>query len=424
MTRFLALVLFLPALCRAQPAPKSTAAPTLNRLDVQKMADRVLKETSAIRGLSIQRGVPTNVMSRAQIEKMMGGEIARPAVQTELNASQLYLRQVGLAPKNYDLRAGYTRLMGEQIAGFYSAQTRSFTTSDRVAPLELETVMAHELTHALQDQHFDLGRLDKWPRHESDSKLAFTSLVEGDATLVMSRYMTANPLRFFGVFMSSLGSLSKSNSAVLGQSPRSLRESLLFPYQSGLAFVTRIQTGGGWDAVSEAFNRPPLSTQQILHPGLYLENKAPEHIDLPDVRRALGSEWTLLDNDVNGEFGLSLVAGENGDISEANAAAANWAGDRYAIFGGPKGAVLVVQDSSWNNESGAKRWRAAYAHRTNLRFGSKAKEQTRGVLSVWNAAPDGTWLWQRGRRVVMLEGTVGAFNVERVMAILEKRPAH
>ena len=405
----------LPALCSAQPKP--TPIPTLNRLDVQKMADRVLKETSALRELSVKRAVPTSVMSPAQIEKFMAGEIERPSAQTELNAAQLYLRQVGLAPKNYDLKASYTRLMGEQIAGFYSPQTRAFTTSSRVAPLELETVMAHELTHALQDQHFNLARMEKWPKHESDSKLAFSALVEGDATLAMTRYMSANPLRFVGVLISSLGSANRGGSA-LSESPRVLRESLMFPYRSGLVFATSVQARGGWSAVSEAFSRPPQSTQQILHPELYFENKAPQKLAVPDVRRVLGSGWTLLEHDVNGEYGLGLVAGENGNVPEASAAAANWAGDRYAVFSGPKNAVLVVQDSVWNDVAGAKRWRTAYARRTKLRFGGKVKEQKRGALGVWNAAPDGVWLKQSGRRVVMIEGTVGAFNIGRVMAAL------
>lgn len=390
----------------------------MNRQTAQVMADRVLLETSKIRELSIKRPVPTSVKSRTQIEGFMARQIGEDVKADELRANELYLRQLGLAPRNFDLKASYTRLLGEQVAGFYDSKTGAFTTSERVAASEMDTVMAHELTHALQDQHFDLGRLDKAPRHESDSKLAVSALIEGDATLVMSRYMAANPLRFFGVLVSSLGSLGGGSTAQFNQAPRSMRESLLFPYSSGLAFVTRLQARGGWNAVSFAFSRPPKSTQQVLHFDSYLANKLPEKVAVPDVSRALGRDWKLLDHDVNGEFGLSLVAGENGNDAEAKLAASGWSGDRYAVFAGPKNAVLVVQDSLWNDEASAVKWRAAYAKRTGLRFGAKAKERQDGSLSVWNAAPDGVWLRQSGRRVVMLEGTVGSFDVTRVLKAL------
>ncbi|BCM90421.1 hypothetical protein IAD21_02273 [Abditibacteriota bacterium] len=427
MPRFLPLalgVLLLPIFAQAQPAPTATTTPTpeptITPETVQQMADRVMKETSAIRHLSIKRPVPTDVKTGAQIEKYMAAEIERQAKPDEIAAANLYLRQLGLAPKTFNIKTAYARLMGEQVAGFYSSRTRAFTTSTRVNPLELETVMAHELTHALQDQHFGLRRLENSPRHESDTTLALSSLVEGDATLVMTRYMSANPLRAFGMLASSLSTLlgGDKDSVELRQAPRMLRETLGFPYISGLKFVTQLHARGGWSSISNAFGRPPKSTQQILHFDQYLANKAPEKVAVPDVSRVLGSGWKLLDHDVNGELGLSLVAGEFVEPGVASAAAAGWAGDRYAVYSGPKGAVLVIQDSLWNNPASASYWRTTYALRTNTRFESRAKERHTGSLSLWNAAPDGVWLEQTGRRVIMLEGTVGAFDAKRVLAAL------
>ena len=403
-----------PAFAQPQPTPSPTPIPE----SVQAMADRVLKETGAIRGLTVKRTVPTRVFSSAQIEAFMAKDLQTQAKANEIKAAELYLRQLGLAPKNFDLKNSYTRLLGEQVAGFYDTRTHAFTTSSRVAPLQLETVMAHELTHALQDQHFDLGRTDTWPKHESDSRIAFSGLIEGDATLVMTRYMTANPLRAFGVVVSSLGEIGKSNTALLNSTPRILLETLQFPYTSGLQFVTRLHARGGWDAVSRAYKRPPASTQQILHFDLYWQNKAPEKVAVPDVSRVLGSGWKLLDHDVNGELGLSQVVNEFVDAATARAAASGWSGDRYAVFTGPKGAVLVVQNSLWNDAASASKWRAAYATRTQNRFAGQSEEKRDGAISSWNVASDGVWLEQKGRRVVMLEGTVGSFNAKRVLAAL------
>lgn len=382
------------------------------------MVNRILQEVSKIRELSVVRPVPASVKTRPQIEKFVSGEIERQASGNEIHAADLYLTQLGLAPKNFNLRASYTSLMGEQIAGFYDSRTRSFTTSDRVRPAELETVMAHELTHALQDQHFGLGKMDKQPKHESDSHLAYSALVEGDATLTMTRYMTANPLRIFGNLASSLGSLGGDQMVELKKTPRILREGLEFPYLGGMKFVAQLQQRGGWAQVSKAFDRVPQSSQQILHFDKYLANKAPIKVEVPDVRRVLGSGWTLLDHDVNGELGLSVIASQNGNETEAKAAAEGWAGDRYAVYSGPKKGVLVIQDSVWDTGAAATRWRLAYAKRTGARFGDKVKERREGTLSVWNAAPDGVWMQQKGRRVVMIEGTVGAFDSKKVLAAL------
>ncbi len=382
------------------------------------MADRVLKETSAIRGLSIKRSVPTRTFSSAQIEAFMAKDLQTQVKADEIKATELYLSQLGLAPKNFDLKNSFTRLLGEQVQGFYDTRTHAFTTSTRVAPLQLETVMAHELTHALQDQHFNLGRTDSWPKHESDSRIAFSGLIEGDATLVMTRYMTANPLRAFGVMVSSLGEIGKTNTDLLNSTPRVLLETLQFPYSSGLLFVTRLQSRGGWDAVSRAYKRPPASTQQILHFDLYWQNKAPEKVAVPDVSRVLGRGWKLLDHDVNGELGSSQLVSQFADAALARDAASGWSGDRFAVYSGPKNAVLIVQDSRWNDAASAAKWRAAYATRTQNRFSGKAQERRDGALSVWNNAPDGVWMEQKGRRVITLEGTVGSFNARRVLAAL------
>lgn len=383
---------------------------------VQGMVNRVLKETSALRGLSIVRPVRSGVQNRAQVEAMIGREIQTSVSSDEINSSQLFLRQLGMAPANFDLKKSYTNLLGEQIAGYYDSKTGTFNTSDRISPGELETVMAHELTHALQDQHFNLSRLDKWPRHDSDAKLAMSSLVEGDATLVMSRYMTANPFRILG----ALGSVLRpqSDTAALRASPRLIRETLIFPYVQGMAFTTILYGKGGWAEVSRAFDHLPQSTQQVLHFDQYLAGKAPVHVGLRDVSARLGAGWKLFDHDVDGEMGSALVLGEFlPEKSEVDAATKGWAGDRYAVYGGPNHAALVVQDTLWDSPDAARAWRDAYAKRTSLRF-KNIPVQNRGALAVWNAAPNGVWMEQRGRRVLILEGTVGAFNAATVLGAL------
>ena len=137
-------------------------------------------------------------------------------------------------------------------------------------------VMAHELTHALQDQHFNLQRLSKWPHGDSDAELAAHALVEGDATLAMTRIRLAHP-----DLMAALMASASGASDQITRAPRSLREGLTFPFDQGLMWVTQLQQRGGWAAVSAAFAKMPLSSEQILHLEKYDSYEAPIKVTIP-----------------------------------------------------------------------------------------------------------------------------------------------
>jgi len=390
-------------------------APTVSAATVQSMVNRVLKETSQLRGLSILRPVKSGVQTRVGVEAMIRRELAGTS-SNELLASQEFLTQLGMAPRDFDLKRSTTSLLGEQVAGYYDPKSGTFYTSDHIGVGELETVMAHELTHALQDQHFDLKRLQDGPKHNSDARLALAALVEGDATLVMSRYMTANPFRFLGMLGSAL---VPHDSAAFNATPRALRESLLFPYMQGLTFNNQLVRMGGEAAVSRAFARLPKSTQQVMHFELYLKNKQPIPVPLRDVRPQLGKGWRLLDYDVNGEEGSALVLGQFlPNKSEVEAATKGWAGDRFSVYQGPKGAALVVQDTLWDSESAAKKWRDAYAKRTDIRFFQPNVAPYNNAGTQWNIGRDEVIIERSGTRVLILEDTLGAFDLAKVLAAL------
>src|SRR5690349_5611921 len=115
--------------------------------------------------------------------------------------------------------------------------------------------MAHELTHALQDQHFNLKRFEHWPKGDSDAQLAAHALVEGDATLAMKLYMEKNPLVTFAFLRSLRG--QGDTMEQYKQAPRALRESLLFPYDEGSEWAEQLYKRGGWETVSRAFKKLP-----------------------------------------------------------------------------------------------------------------------------------------------------------------------
>src|SRR5262249_5212155 len=154
-------------------------------------------------------------------------------------------------------------------------------------------------------------------------------LVEGDATLSMTDWQLQNlgPADFTELLQEAAGDPS---TAELQSLPAILRESLMFPYIQGLAFVQGLQMAGGWQKVDDAFSTPPASTEQILHPEKYAAGEAPVAVTLAsDLAKKLGSGWTVPLVDTFGEFQLGVwLAGAPGiDKATADAAAAGWGGD-------------------------------------------------------------------------------------------------
>src|SRR3989440_12897217 len=267
----------------AQLAPQQSATTTSAARNAALIAATVdvLKETSEIRQLSILRPVQSSTQSRAEIERTLIKNLDEEMTAAQAHASEVTLRKLGLAPDGFQYRALMTRLLTEQVAGYYDPKTQQFHLADWIDLDGQKPIMAHELTHALQDQHFNLRRFEHWPKGDSDAELAAHALIEGDATLAMALYVANNPLRALA-FLKSLGSTGLP-SEELDKAPRALRETLLFPYQDGEKWVNALYKRGGWNEVSQAFTTLPQSTEQILHPEKYFAHEAPVMVTLPDI---------------------------------------------------------------------------------------------------------------------------------------------
>jgi hypothetical protein len=279
--------------------------------------------------------------------------------------------------------------------------------------------MAHELTHALQDQHFNLRRFEKWPKGDSDAELAAHALIEGDATLAMTLYMAKYPLVALA-FIRSLGSLDAATEQ-FKQAPRALRESLMFPYEDGSAWATQLYRRGGWKMVSDAFTKLPQSSEQILHADKYFAYEAPLKVSVPELKSVLGPNWKRIDSDVNGEWGFYLILDEFiNDAEQSKRASAGWAGDRYVVYEGNRpDQVFLVELSAWDTENDAKEFFDAYARRTRRRY---TEAQTSEVNSSkdpnerleWKTANGSVVLERRGARVLILEGSASGVDVNAV----------
>lgn len=223
--------------------------------------------------------------------------------------------------------------------------------------------MAHELTHMLQDQHFGLVKLDsrgvaagliREADDRNDRHLGVLALTEGDATLVMTLWAQQN---LTTAQILGLGSASDPESlAILNAMPLILRETLFYPYASGLQFAFGLQGSGGWAAVDAAYADPPESTEQILHPEKYAAREEPVAVELPaDLAARLGDGWKVTLQDTFGEFDTRIWLQDVGGLPAVDAAsgAAGWGGDRLALVEHGSGAWAIAWHTAWDSAADA-----------------------------------------------------------------------
>jgi len=417
-TAVAALALASAAGVGAQKA-KPAAAVNPKTAAVRAATTEVLQETSEIRKLPILRPVRSGAQSRDEIEQMLVRNLNENASAEEMRASELTLKKLGLAPADFQLRPFIIKLLAEQVAGYYEPKTQEFYLADWIDIDGQKPVIAHELTHALQDQHFNLRRFEKWPKHDSDAELAAHSLVEGDASFLMMQYIVRNPERQLA-FMKSMGATGASATEQIEKAPRVLRETLLFPYFQGMGWVAGVYKQGGWDAVSAAYKDLPKSTEQILHNDKYAAGELPVKVSLRDISASLGRGWKMADNDVEGEWGYYLILDQilaSPDVSKK--ASAGWGGDRYALFTGPKPAdVLVVQKTVWDSEQDAREFFDAYVSRTTKRYGVEPSAAPAGGPATWKTSEGGALVKISGATVLILEGVPDGADANALAAAL------
>ena len=424
----------------AQPAPQQPATTSAAARNAALIAatQEVLKETSDLRQLSILRPVQSSTQSRAEIERAVMKNLDEEVTPADMHAAEVTLKKLGLAPPEFQYRALMIRLLTEQVAGYYEPKTRQFYLADWIDIDGQKPIIAHELTHALQDQHFKLRRFNNWPKGDSDAELAAHALIEGDATMTMAMYVASNPFRAL-TFLKSMGAMSVATEE-LDKAPRSVRESLLFPYQEGMNWTRALYKQGGWAEVSKAFTTLPQSTEQILHPDKYFAHEAPVKVLLPDITSLLNSgskksevrsersasgfqaisSWKRLASDVNGEWGFYLILDQFlKSPVESRRAAAGWAGDRTSVYENQTGDVLYVSLSTWDTENDAREFFDAYVKRTQLRYpmATTLTDSQRSVpgLQTWRTPEGVTAIELRGPRVLIVDGVTGEPGIDSLL---------
>ena len=381
---------------------------------------------------------------RENMKALILKEIDEDMTPEEFRANELAMKAFGLIPRDYNLKEVLAQVYAEEVAAFYDPKTKTMhlieepKVKEKKSPTFLErlfgksgefdkdenkTVIAHELTHALADQHYDLDAMQDAIKKDDDRSLALDALIEGEATLAMFGVgmddwegndiirLPAERMEFtfnlLAPFMPVMGA-----GKTLRDAPPIISESMIFPYFRGMVFCAKLANEGGWAAIDEVYRNPPLSTEQIMHPEKYrAKPDFPMTIDLGTLKA--GEGWKEIGRNVLGEMQTAILLRKHG----GKTAAAGWDGDRYAVFEDSRHSLGLVWQSTWDTEDDAREFARGYVGYQSAKVGNLGSPPKPIPDSVWRNLEDRLYVVERkGRDVAVVEGFSPAATVGLVDA--------
>src|SRR5580693_9372354 len=391
-----------PAITAPDPAKSAAAA------EFTAAADEVLAQMSQITGLKLRTPVKKTLRSREEIRAYVISEMNEDKEPAERYASARSAEAFGLLPKGFDIDSFMIDLLTEQIAGLYDPKAHEFYIADWIPLSDQRMVMAHELTHALEDQHFKIEDWVKAARPNDDAELARESVLEGSAMAAMVDYLlqgSGRSLKDLPDFDPSMLIGDMESTPMLKKAPPFLRDALIFPYLDGLNFSAAIVRPKGWDALSGVFAKPPVSTQQIMHPEMYFSFRVPPKADLPSLDKDLGADWVRLEDNLMGEFGWKEVLKQFLNEERAIPLAAAWSSDRYILFEQKKTKKLVlIARLDLADERATARFFAAYSEVLAKKYAKRTNEKRLEDFLTFDTADGGVFFKCVAMSCVSLEG--------------------
>jgi hypothetical protein len=353
--------------------------------------DEILKFASKDTNLPIKHEVKRRLTTRDEVVAYLEKNMSEDKDAQRLRRSELVLKKFGLLPPDFDLQGFLVKLLREQVAGYYDAKTKTVNLLDWIEPDAQRPVMAHELTHALQDQSFGLEKWMKRGDVDLDEKKnptpedlerdevseARQAVVEGQAMIVLVDYMlepTGKSLLNSPELANALkeGMLGgTADSPAFQNAPIFLKEALTFPYRYGLDFEAELlRSGGKPKAYAEAFTDPPQSTRQIMEPKTYLSGEKLEPMRLPDFKEDF-KNYERFDIGAMGEFDVGVLVDQYAGAETSRAIYPHWRGGYYYAVR-PKGdtaaPLSLLYVSRWSDGDSAGKFAAIYAKALEKRY--------------------------------------------------------
>jgi hypothetical protein len=311
-----------------------------------------------IRGLRLKGDIPVTYLSVAETEARFTAQFAKLISQDEIDTGVEENKMIGLFPPDLKIQRKDLADMTLELAGFYDDHHKDIVIIDRpltvVLPeryqnavtqmrkLDTMGVLGHELTHALQDQYFDIAAAQKKFKGNTDRELAYKAIVEGDATLsgfsVVTGRVDDETIDYFNSHLQDIVPVFMGR---MEGKPRAMTYPFIFQYTEGARFVAEAYHRNKWDGVNALFKDVPTSTQQIMHPELYFDHPTPALTVKLDGYQKVLRDWKKVDEDTLGELMLKIMLERTmGEDTPYVQAATKWAGDRIVAL--QKGTSLTV----------------------------------------------------------------------------------
>ena len=423
-----------------KPAPPPTAVSDQPQKPISKAqakalfrsVDEILQFVSQDTGLPIKHKVKRKLITREQVERYVGKSLADDKDAQRLERSQLVLEKFGLIPRGYDLHGEFLKLLGEQVAAYYDPKTKTVNLLDWVQPDLQRPVLAHELTHALQDQTIGLtqwlraGGKDHGPlpdRQEQvveEAQAARQNVSEGQAMLAMLDYTLApaglNVLKAPEAVDAMRASMTTgADLPVMASAPMYLRESLYMPYTFGLDFAREVLKKDGTQvAYAGVLEHPPADTLQIMRPETYLDKELVPPLAIPDLDKLIAPDYERYDFAGIGAFDVYLLARQYAPQSDAKQYYSHWRGGYYLavhLKSAPKDQVGVIYVSRWDTPEAATAFAKMYGEYVPTRYKGAERMASCPVSSDIGECPIQQWrtsdglvfIERRGAELLVLE---------------------
>jgi hypothetical protein len=408
----------LPALARGQdssPSPSlgdvarklrkdDTDEVRMTDADTKKLfdsVDKIFAFAATDSGMPRHAEVKRRLVSKADVEKYARGALAKEEFTQRFAQEELSLKKLGFLPREFNLKEFLVKSTGREVAAYYDDETKTISMLNWVPPDRQEPILAHELTHALQDQNYDL---QKWmkaapkpasnssKRDEADNDdgaAARKAVVEGQAMVVYVDYLLAPAGRSLEDTPDLIYSMEEpavkavQDSQMLHDAPMILREAGSFAYNEGLIFEGELLHKGGKDmAFAGAFARPPRNSHEVLQPEAYINGEKLPPTSVPDLKQLLGNDYEVYDSGGIGQIDVRAFLKQYGERRIADDLSSAWQGGAYVTFrrinadkdkaarelSATTADLALLYVSRWKTAQAAERYAHFYAAAVGLRY--------------------------------------------------------
>jgi hypothetical protein len=394
--------------------------------DLLRSVDEIMQFASADTKLPILKPVKRVIISREAANKYFAAKMNEDKSIQQVERSEVVLKKFGMLDHDFHLGSFMLGLLTEQVAGFYDPKSKTINLLDWVAPELQKPVLAHELTHALQDQHVDLKKWSEVTHYDiaktaaednehiqtDEADTAREAVIEGQAMVVFADYGLQAIHKTLATEPEVVEKMQdamadNSDSPLMARAPLMLQQTLMFPYREGLGFEAKIlQARGVSDAFAGTLNRPPSSSWEIMNPDSYLGRLPVPVLRMPNIHPLIDKDYLPYDVGVMGELDVRMLTELFAGQEQASALAPAWDGGIYfaaqrrsaktAEAKASTASIGLLYYSHWKNEPSARNFAQIYVEQLPRKYKrlERRKKDEKGANEKVYSTPEGDVLVQ------------------------------